>query len=152
VTVAYDIATAAVGGLMVGNELVISAFVHPQLLKLDKGPYAQTAARVASVLGKVMPFGWGIVLYLSSAQPVSSGAGLFILLAAILWAVAIVFSITMLVPINNRIEKMDPEHPTIAACRTDAAGISYHVRVVVLILALFLLLTGLFAGTATQSI
>jgi uncharacterized membrane protein len=158
VTIAYDIATAAVAGLMVGNEVAISAFVHPQLRKLDNGAHAPAAARLASVLGKVMPlwYSLALVLILGSAfehRPVSSGAGLFIVLAAILWAVTIVFTITMLVPINNRIAKMDPEHPYDCwlqdRCRWDQL---HHVRVVVLIMAFVLLLTGLFAGTATSSI
>ncbi len=155
-TVAYDIATAAVAGLTVGNELAISAFVHTQLRKLNKSAHAQTAARLAGVLGKVMPlwYGLALVLILGAAfehRPVSSGAGLFILLAAILWAVTIVFSIRMLVPINNRIAKMDPEHPYDCwlqdRCRWDQL---HHVRVVVLMMALFLLLTGLFAGAVIQ--
>jgi hypothetical protein len=32
--IAYDIATAAVTGMMVGNELAVAAFIHPQLQRL----------------------------------------------------------------------------------------------------------------------
>jgi hypothetical protein len=157
-TIAYDLATAVVAGLMVGNELAVAAFVHPQLRKLGNSAHAQTASRLAAVLGKAMPLWYGVALLLILGaafehRPVSRGPGLFILLAAILWAVTIVFSITMLVPINNRIAKMNPEQPYDCwlqdRCRWDQL---HHVRVVLLIMAFVLLLTCLFAGSATTAI
>jgi uncharacterized membrane protein len=153
-TIAYDIATAAVTGLMAGNEFAVAAFVHPQLRRLGDSTHAQIAARLAAVLGKAMPlwYGLALVLILGAAfehRPVTSGPGLFIALAAGLWAATIVFSVTMLVPINNRIAKMNPEHPYDCwlqdRCRWDQL---HQVRVVLLIMAFLLLLTGLF-GSAT---
>jgi uncharacterized membrane protein len=157
-TVAYDIATATVTGLMAGNELAVAAFVHPQLRKLGNSAHAQTASRLAAVLGKAMPpwYGVALLLILGAAfehRPVSSGPGVFILLAAILWAVTIVFSITMLVPINNRIAKMNPEQPYDCWLQDRSRWDQlHHVRVVLLIMAFVLLLTGLFAGSATTAI
>ena len=157
-TIAYDIATATVTGLMVGNELAVAAFVHPQLHKLSNSVHAQTASQLASVLGKAMPawYGLALVFILGAAfehRPVSSGPGLFIGLAAILWAITIAFTITMLVPINNRIAKMNPERPYDCwlqdRCRWDQL---HQVRVALLIMALVLLLTGLFAAAATTAI
>jgi uncharacterized membrane protein len=157
-TVAYDIATATVAGLLAGNEFAVAAFVHPQLHKLDQNAHAQTAAPLASVLGKAMPIWYGVALVLIVGaafqhRPLSSGPGLFLLLAAILWAATIVFTITMLVPINNRIAKMNPEHPYDCwlqdRCRWDQL---HQVRVALLIMAFVLLLTGLFAAAATTAI
>jgi uncharacterized membrane protein len=157
-TVAYDIATATVTGLMAGNEFAVAAFVHPQLRKLGQSTHAPTAALLAGVLGKAMPlwYGLALVLILGAAfehRPISNGPGLFILLAAILWAATIVFSIAMLVPINNRIAKMDPEHPYDCwlqdRCRWDQL---HQVRVALLIMAFVLLLTGLFAGATATAI
>ncbi len=157
-TAAYDIATAAVAGLLAGNEFAVAAFVHPQLRKLGHSAHAQTAAPLAGVLGKAMPlwYGLALVLILGAAfehRPVSSGPGLFILLAAVLWAATMVFTITMLVPINNRIAKMNPEHPYDCwlqdRCRWDQL---HQVRVVLLIMAFILLLTGLFAGAAFTAV
>jgi uncharacterized membrane protein len=154
-TIAYDIATATVTGLMAGNEFAVAAFVHPQLRKLDKSAHVQIAPLLAGVLGKAMPiwYALALVLILGAAfehRPSSSGPGLFIVLAAVLWAVTIVFSVTMLVPINNRIAKMNPEHPYDCwlqdRCRWDQL---HQVRVVLLIMAFVLLLTGLFGSTAT---
>ncbi len=151
-TVAYDIATATVTGLMAGNEFAVAAFVHPQLRKLSPSTHAPTATLLAGVLGKAMPFWYGLALMLILGavfehRPISPGPGLFILLAAVLWGATIVFTIAMLVPINNRIARMDPEHPYDCwlqdRCRWDQL---HQIRVVLLIMAFVLLLTGLFAG------
>jgi uncharacterized membrane protein len=149
-TVAYDIATAAVTGLMAGNEFAIAAFVHPQLRKLSDSVHAHSAAQLAGVLGKAMPlwYGLALALILGAAfehRPLSSGPGLFILLAAILWAVTIAFTITTLVPINNRIAKMNPEKPYDCWLQDRSRWDQLHqVRVALLIMAFILLLTGLF--------
>jgi uncharacterized membrane protein len=157
-TIGYDIATATVVGLMAGNEFAVAAFVHPQLHKLGHSTHTQAAASLAGVLGKAMPLWYGVALafILGAAfehRPLSSGPGLFLLLAAILWAATIVFTITMLVPINNRIAKMNPEHPYDCwlqdRCRWDQL---HQIRVALLIMAFVLLLTGLFAGAPTTAI
>jgi uncharacterized membrane protein len=154
-TVAYDMATATVAGLMAGNEFAVAAFVHPQLRRLDNSAHAQIAPLLAGVLGKAMPlwYGLALLLILGAAfehRPISSGPGLFIALAAALWTATIVFTIAMLVPINNRIAKMNPEHPYDTwlqdRCRWDQL---HQVRVVLLIMAFLLLLTGLFGSAAT---
>lgn len=157
-TAAYDIATATVVGLTAGNEFAVAAFVHPQLHKLGHSAHAQAAAPLARVLGKAMPFWYviALVLILGAAfehRPISHSPGLFILLAAVLWAATIVFTITMLVPINNRIAKMDPQQPYDCwlqdRCRWDQL---HQLRVALLIMAFVLLLTGLFAGTTTTAL
>jgi Anthrone oxygenase len=156
-TVAYDIATAAVTGLMVGSEFAVAAFVHPQLRKLGDSAHVQIAPRLAGVLGKAMPiwYGLALVLIVGAAfehRPPSSGPGLFIALAAALWVTVILFSVTMLVPINNRIAKIDPEHPYDCwlqdRCRWDQL---HQVRVVLLTMAFVLLLTGLFGTVARMT-
>ena len=157
-TAAYDIATATVTGLMAGNEFAVAAFVHPQLHKLDHSTHAQTATPLARVLGKAMPLWYGIALLLILGaafehRPVSNNPGLFILLAAVLWAATIVFTITMLVPINNRIAKMDPQQPYDCWLQDRSRWDQLHqLRVALLIMAFVLLLTGLFAGAATTTL
>jgi hypothetical protein len=157
-SVAYDIATATVAGLMAGNELAVAAFVHPQLRKLSNSVHAQTASPLAIVLGKAMPvwYALALLLILGAAfehRPVSSGAGLFILLAAVLWAATIVFTITMLVPINKRIATMNPEHPYDCWLQDRARWDQLHqTRVALLIMAFILLLTGLFAGATSATV
>jgi uncharacterized membrane protein len=157
-TVAYDIATATVAGLMAGNEFAVAAFVHPQLHKLGHSAHTQTAALLARVLGKAMPLWYGIALLLILGaafehRPISRGPGLFLGLAAVLWAATIVFTIATLVPINNRIAKMNPEHPYDCWLQDRSRWDQLHqLRVALLIMAFVLLLTGLFAGAATTAI
>jgi uncharacterized membrane protein len=152
-TIAYDVLTAAVAGIMAGNEFAVAAFVHPQLRRLSDSTHAQTAVPLAAVLGKAMPFWYGVafVLILGAAfehRPVSSGPGMLIASAGLLWAITIVFTVTMLVPINNRIARMNPEQPYPTwqqdRCRWDRL---HRVRVELLIIAVLLLLTGLLSGS-----
>jgi hypothetical protein len=157
VILAYDILTATIVGTMVGNEFAVAALIHPQLRKLADSAHAQTAALLANVLGKAMPlwYGLALVLILGAAfehRPASSGPGLFIVFAAILWTVTIVFTVTMLVPINNRIARMNPEHPYDCWLEDRRRWDQLHqVRVILLIMAFLLLLTGLFGSTATPT-
>jgi hypothetical protein len=153
----YDIATATVVATMAGNELAVAAFVHPQLRKLNAGAHAQTAQPLASVLGKAMPvwYGAALVLILGAIfehRPISSGAGRLITFAAVLWAVTIAFSIAMLVPINNRIARMNPQQPYPTwlqdRCRWDKL---HRVRVELLMIAVLLLFVGLFGGITAHA-
>ncbi len=153
-TIAYDIATAAVAGMMVGNEFAVAAFVHPQLRNLGDKAHAQTAALLAGVLGKAMPlwYALALVLILGAAfehRPVSSGPGLLIASAGVLWIATILFTVTMLVPINNRIARMNPEQPHAGWLRDRARWDQLHrIRVALLIIALVLLLAGLLSAAA----
>jgi uncharacterized membrane protein len=156
-TLAYDIATTTVVGMMAGNEFAIAAFIHPQIRKLGNNTHAQTAASLAGVLGKAMPlwYGLALALILGAAfehRPLSSGPGLFLTSAAILWAVIILSTLIMLVPLNNRIAKMDPNHPYDCwlqdRCRWDKL---HQVRVILLVMAFLLLLTGLFAAAGAPT-
>lgn len=102
-----------------------------------------------------MPFWYGLALLLILGaayehRPVSTGPGLLIAIAAALWAATIVFTIAMLVPINNRIAKLNPEQPYPTWLHDRARWDRLHrIRVALLIIALLLLLTGLFGGITT---
>jgi hypothetical protein len=152
----YDIATATIAATMAGNELAVAVFVHPQIRKLGDNVHAQVATPLAIALGKAMPLWYGVslVLILGAAfehRPITSSPGIFIAAAALLWAIAIVISVTMLVPINNRIARMNPQqpHPTWLQdrCRWDRL---HRVRVELLIVAVLLLLAGLFGGITSH--
>jgi hypothetical protein len=149
-TIAYDIVTAAATAMMAGNEVAVAAFVHPQLARLGSRTHAEAATPIAAVLGKAMPFWYGValVLLIGAAfehRPISHGSGMLIAYAAFLWAATIVFTVTMLVPINNRIAKMNAAHPydgwLVDRARWD---LLHRIRVGVLVICVLLLLTGLF--------
>lgn len=155
-TTLYDIATATVAATMAGNEFAVAGFIHPQLRKLNENAHAQIAPPLAAILGKTMPFWYGLslVLILGAAfehSPVASGPGLLIAFSAVLWALTIVFTITMLLPINNRIARMNPQQPYSTwledRCRWDKL---HRIRVELLVIAVLLLLAGLFGGISTR--
>ncbi len=77
-----------VAGLMVGSELSIAAFVHPTLDRLPDAVHLPAASALAEVL---------ILWHQSGRLPI------WIATSAILWALASLYSVTTLVPINNRI-------------------------------------------------
>jgi Anthrone oxygenase len=95
-------------GLMVGSELAIAAFVHPTLDRLPDNVHLPAASALARVLGRFMPFWYILVLSLTLAEVYiqwrqSGRLPVWIVTSAILLALAIVYSIAALVPINNRI-------------------------------------------------
>jgi hypothetical protein len=148
-TVAYDTMTAAVTAMMAGNEFAVSAFIHPQLRRLDGRAHAQAAAPIAAVLGKAMPVWYSLAFALLVGavfehRPISHGPGLCLALAASLWAATIVFTVTMLAPINNRIARMNFELPY-NALLSDCTrwDLLHRIRVVMLMVSVFLLLAGL---------
>lgn len=103
-----NVVAVMVAGLMVGSELSIAAFVHPTLDGLPDDVHRRAASALARVLGKFMPFWYILVFLLTLASGViqwqqSTRLPLCIATSAILWAMASVFSITALVPINHRI-------------------------------------------------
>jgi len=148
----YDVATAAIAGMMAGNEFAVAAFVHPQLRRLSDRAHAQTAALLAGSLGRAMPFWYGLVLVLILGaayehRPILHGPGALIAFAGVLWTATIVFTVTMLVPINNRIARMNPEQPYPGWLKDRARWDRLHrIRVTLLIVAVLLLLAGLFGG------
>jgi uncharacterized membrane protein len=104
---------------------------------------------LATVLGRVMPawYGLALALLIGAAlenRPISHGRGLLIGFAAALWTATIVFTVTMLVPINNRIAKIDSEHPYDAwLSDRDRWDFLHRIRVAALVMSIALLFAGL---------
>lgn len=129
---------------MVGNELAVAAFIHPAIGRLRPPAHAAAAKAIASILGRVMPFWYGLGLLALLAelwrhhhQPHPFR---LLLLAAVLWAATIVFTLAALVPRNDRIAAMDPDrpYPTWQVDRSQWDTI-HRVRVAVLCVAFALL-------------
>ena len=104
-----------------------------------------------------MPFWYFVSLLLMVGalfehRPMTSGAGLFILSAVILWAAVITMTVALLVPINNRIAKLNPGHPY-EGWRSDRVrwDCLHRVRVALLLVALILLLIGLFQAQSVPA-
>jgi uncharacterized membrane protein len=109
-----DTITITSAGLMVGNELAVSAFVNPAVWQLESGPQAQGLSVLARSLGRVMPVWYGLCLALLALESFlhrHQAALLPMLTATLIWAGVIVFSIVVLVPINDRIARLNKAAP-----------------------------------------
>lgn len=144
-----NIITITSVGLMVGNELCVSAFVNPALRQLESGPQAQALSVFARMLGRAMPVWYGLCLALIALESFlhfHQTTLAYLLIAAALWAGAIVLSIRALVPINNRIASMDTAAPAPGWERDHREWDALHrVRILLLILALVSLVSALIA-------
>ncbi|MBE9211381.1 MAG: DUF1772 domain-containing protein [Richelia sp. RM2_1_2] len=100
-------------GLMVGNELAVSAFVHPQLNQLEDKCHAASTKALARIYGSIMPFWYVTTLILTIGIAFilqhHRSALFFTTIAAIIWSLLILFTIVKLVPINNKIGQMSLE-------------------------------------------
>ncbi|MEI9972556.1 MAG: DUF1772 domain-containing protein [Ignavibacteriota bacterium] len=137
-----NIITITSAGLMVGTELSVSAFVNPALRHLESGPQAQALSVLARSLGRAMPVWYGLCLALLALQSflhLHQATLPPLLIAAALWVGAIVLSIGVLVPINNRIASLNTAAPAAGWDRDHKKWDALHrVRVLMLMVALLL--------------
>jgi hypothetical protein len=102
----FNIVTIFVIFLLIGVEFCVSAFIYPVIRQLEAEPQAKALSLFARLLGGVMPFWYAACLLLLAVHAwLRRGTATFPLLvtAAGLWLAAIVLSVAVLVPINNRI-------------------------------------------------
>ena len=136
-TEVLNVVATMVAGLMVGSELAIAAFVHPTLDKLPDDVHLPVASALARVQGRIMPFWYILVVLLTlggmGMQWHQSGRlPIWIATSVMLWACAIVFSVTVLVPINNRLKANPPPDWKMYRRRWD---LLHRLRVVLLTVA-----------------
>jgi uncharacterized membrane protein len=144
-----NVVAVIVAGLMVGNELAIAGFVHPTLDRLPEDVHLPAAIALARVLGRFMPFWYILVILLTVAEAViqwheSGRLPGWLATSAILWVLASVYSLTTLVPINNRIASwtkgIPPDDWKIFRNRWDW---HHRWRVVLLMIAFAFLIVGI---------
>jgi uncharacterized membrane protein len=144
-----DTITITFAGLMVGNELALSAFVNPAIWRLESGPQAQGLSILARSLGRVMPVWYGLCLALLALESFlhrHQAALVPLLTATLIWAGVIVFTIGMLVPINDRIASLNTAAPAPGWKHDHKKWDSLHrVRILLLAVALFALTYALVA-------
>ena len=139
-----NVVAIIVAGLMVGCELAIAAFVHPTLDKLPDDVHLPAASALARVLGRVMPFWYILVFLLALAEVVIQWRQFGTLpiwstVSAVLWALASLYSVIALVPINNRIKSSPPPDWKTYRRRWD---LLHRWRVVLLTIAFAFLMVG----------
>jgi uncharacterized membrane protein len=144
-----DMVMITSAGLMVGSELAISAFVNPAVWRLENGPQAQALSILARSLGRAMPFWYGSCLALLALESFlhrHEMALAALVTAAVIWTGAIIFSIGMLVPINNRIASLNTAAPAPGWERDHRRWDALHrIRILLLLIALLVLVSALAA-------
>ncbi len=135
--------TITIAGLMVGNELAVSAFFNPAVWRLESASQAQGLALLARSLGRVMPIWYGLCLALVALESFlhrHETAFFPLLIATLIWAGVIVFTIGMLVPINNRIASLSTTSPSFD-WKSDHKkwDLLHRIRILLLASALFVL-------------
>jgi uncharacterized membrane protein len=144
-----DTMTIALAGLMTGNELAVSAFFNPAIWQLENGPQARGLSLLARSLGRVMPVWYSACLALLALESFLHRhqiAFIPLLAATLIWVSVIVYTVSMLVPINNRIASLSSSAPASFWKPDHRKWDSLHrVRVLLLGIALLVLTYGLVA-------
>ena len=144
-----DTITITFAGLMVGNELAVSAFFNPAVWQLESTPQAHALSILAGSLGRAMPVWYGLCLALLALESFlhrHQATLAPLLIASALWVGAIVLSISALVPINNRIASLNTAAPAPGWERDHRKWDALHrVRILFLMLALLIVVNALVA-------
>lgn len=101
------VVTVVVVGLLVGVELAVAVFLNPIFDRLPGDAVLAARSDGARVLGRVMPFWYSGSIVLAVVWAVlawGGGVAVPVVVAAALLVVAIVASIALLVPINDRVK------------------------------------------------
>lgn len=142
-----DTVTVVLAGTMVGNEWAVTAFFNPAVRQLESTSQARGLSILARSLGRVMPIWYGLCFALLGLETFlhhREAAFAPLLIATVIWAVAILFSITALVPINNRVARLNAGAPAPGWKQEHKKWDSLHrARVVLLLGALFALVYAL---------
>ncbi|HZC35519.1 MAG TPA: DUF1772 domain-containing protein [Chthoniobacterales bacterium] len=101
--------------LLLGNEFSIGFFIHPSLARADHRKFLPAIQVFARFFGKIMPIWMAAtlllhltLLWLTWRWP--SNHTIYLVCAAILWTVIILFSVVGPVPINSRVKAWDTAH------------------------------------------
>ena len=107
-----DIVTTVCIGLLIGTEFAVAVFINPILRKLGTREELRAIRLFAAKLGAAMPFWYCISLLLLIAEAfLRHGKNGYLLLvaASAIWVAVIVLTLVFLVPINNRLARVDPD-------------------------------------------
>lgn len=114
--VVYGIEIAAIvaAGMMTGNELAVAVFFHPRISRLEDAVHVRAAQTLAKALGTVMPYWYALSFLLCLgatfvAHAAWSAAWWLSLASTSLFALMIIYTILLPVPINNKVARWQPD-------------------------------------------
>ncbi|MGC2301312.1 MAG: DUF1772 domain-containing protein [Acidobacteriaceae bacterium] len=146
-TLFLNLATTLCVGLMIGVELAVSAFINPILEKLDDRTRLTAIRLFAARLGAAMPVWYALSFVLLLAEAIllrHQPQFLLLALAVGIWAAVIILTLLFLVPINNKMTRLDSDAPPASALKEHAAWDAMHrLRVAALTAAMALFLVAI---------
>ena len=127
-------------GMMTGNELCVS-IVNASLRRQDEHTQFTSGRAFAALFGAFMPFWYAATLLLAGAVAFSlraSGtAAILADVSALLWLLSIIYTVSALVPINNRIAAWEWDARPVDWLQARQKWDALHsARVVLLVVAL----------------
>jgi uncharacterized membrane protein len=138
--IVLDIVTAVCIGLLIGTEFAVSVFINPILCKLDERAQAHAIRLFARRLGGAMPFWYATSLLLLIAEAIirrHESGHLLLFTAGVIWIAVILHTVLVLVPINNRMTRLDSNSFSLEAQRDHKKWDRLHrLRVVALVAAM----------------
>jgi uncharacterized membrane protein len=134
------IATTLCIGLLIGNEFAVSVFINPILQKLDDRTRAKAISLFATRLGRAMPFWYAFSLLLLLLEVFTKrheSGSILLIAASAIWLAVIVLTVLFLVPINNRMMRLDAESfPEQARREHNRWNTLHQLRVTALVVAM----------------
>lgn len=111
---ALEITAIVVAGTMTGNEIAVAVFFHPRISRLEDTVHVRAVQTLASALGTVMPFWYALTFLLSLAATfvahrMGSTPWWLALGSTALFALMIIYSVLLPVPINNQVACWQPD-------------------------------------------
>lgn len=142
-TAIIEILTVLLAGSLVGSEFAVAAFLHPIVGRLPAEAYQTARSDSARLLGRVMPFWYLTTLALMVvATAVVPGPQRWLIGAGVgLMTVVVLLTVTVMVPVNNRIAAGEVSPPLVV--RWDRL---HWVRVALLVVMLVLLVVATVNG------
>lgn len=141
-----DVLTILFTVSMFGTEFAVSVILNPALDRLDQATWLKTMPVLAKAMGRAMPFWYALGLVFMGIDGylhLHTGSQWWFGIAVLLWVAGIVYSVTMLVPINNRIADAHTSATTPATAAEHKRWDALHRwRVLLLLVATTCLLIG----------
>lgn len=141
-----DILTIFCAVAMTGTEFTVAMILNPAFDHLDRATWLKTMPVLARVMGRAMPVWYGLGFlfigiegYFRFHAP-SRG---WLIAAIVLWAAGILYSVTMLVPINNRIAAAEAGSEASLPSEHKRWDVLHRWRVALLVVATLCLLLGI---------
>ena len=109
-----DVVTTVCIGLLIGTEFTVAVFINPILRKLGLREELRAIRLFAARLGSAMPVWCCVSFLLLIAEAIfrhGEAGSLLVIAAGVIWALVIILTVLFLVPINNRLARVDPESP-----------------------------------------